>query len=333
MNFMECAADAGERARYHAPPNPWVGCVIVKNDKIVGEGFTQPPGQHHAEITALQKAGEEAKGSTVYVTLEPCAHFGRTPPCSQALIRAGVAKVCVALQDPDPKVAGKGISELRHAGIVVEVGLAAERVKKSLAPYLHHRTTGLPWCVAKAAISIDGRMTAVDGSSKWITCEHARKDVHELRAQSQAIIIGAETALKDRPQLTVRDFHAEGMRQPLRIILDSQGRVPREGPLFDPDLAETLVITGKQPLKQILSDLGRRGILQVLIEGGPKVLTSFWKENLINQLVVYMGPRLLGSSGKALFDLEIPNIELSPRLELLDSKILGSSVRTSYRQP
>ncbi|MDP1836271.1 MAG: bifunctional diaminohydroxyphosphoribosylaminopyrimidine deaminase/5-amino-6-(5-phosphoribosylamino)uracil reductase RibD [Chlamydiales bacterium] len=335
--FMQRAIELSAQARYHAPPNPWVGCVLVRDNQVVGEGFTQPPGSDHAEIQALKKAGELARGATAYVTLEPCSHFGRTPPCTHALIRAGVSKVFASIEDPDTKVKGKGLAELRCAGIDVEAGLLSDQVTKSLTPYLHHRSTGLPYCVVKAAITADGRMAAQDGSSQWITCEAARADAHRLRAQSQAIVIGSGTAIKDSPSLTVRHFDAIGIKQPLRVVLDTKSRLERKGSLFD-ETAPTWIVTQNDcggengiDLLSLLQQLGQKGVVQVLVEGGPKLLTSFWRENLINQLSLYIGPRLLGNTGKPLFDLCFPNIASAPQMRLIDTQMLGSSVRLDYQ--
>lgn len=351
---MERAIQISEHARLQAPPNPWVGCVLVRDGCIVGEGCSLPAGQNHAEIQALKQAGAAAKGATAFVTLEPCSHHGRTPPCTDALIRAGVVKVVAAIQDPDKRVSGRGLQQLQQAGIATELGLCSDVVKASLKPYLHHRMTGLPFCVAKAAISIDGRMAAQDGSSQWITEDLARLDSHKLRAQSQAILIGSGTAIHDKPKLTVRYGDLEKSRQPLRVVLDASGRIPLDSPLFDTSLAPTLVLTTEEvaherwkdhgvevavvpttplgiDLKACLKLLGGRGILQLLVEGGPTLLGSLWKEQLIDQLSLYVGPRILGECGKPLFaGLEIPNISTAPILSLIGSEQLGSCFRLDY---
>src|SRR5688572_586191 len=244
---MAQAVALGERGRLTAAPNPWVGCVVVAADgQVVGRGFHRRAGEPHAEVHALRQAGDRARGATAYVTLEPCAHQGRTPPCAPALVEAGVSRVVVAVLDPDEKVAGRGIEILRAAGIAVDIGVAAEDAARSLAPYLHHRRTGRPQCLLKTATSTDGRTAAADGTSQWITGPEARADAHRLRAESGAVVVGAGTALADRPMLTFRslDFE-EGLTppQPLRVLIDAAGRVPADGPLFDPTLAPTLVIT------------------------------------------------------------------------------------------
>ncbi|HYT38061.1 MAG TPA: bifunctional diaminohydroxyphosphoribosylaminopyrimidine deaminase/5-amino-6-(5-phosphoribosylamino)uracil reductase RibD, partial [Acidimicrobiia bacterium] len=210
---MRRALELAASVRATTSPNPWVGCVI---DPGAFEGATQPPGGPHAELVALERAGDAARGATMVVTLEPCAHHGRTPPCVDAILAAGVAKVVVGVEDPDPNVQGRGIARLRQAGVEVEVGVCADEVRAQLAPYLKHRSTGRPWVVLKLAASADGRTAAPDGSSRWITGEAARADAHRLRAESDAVIVGAGTVRADDPELTVRA--AEG-RDPLRVVL------------------------------------------------------------------------------------------------------------------
>ena len=233
------AVAQGEHGRRSASPNPWVGCVIVdEHGAIAGEGWHRSPGTPHAEANALEAAGERARNGTAYVTLEPCPHEGRTPSCADALIAAGVRRVVVSLEDPDTKVAGRGFARLRAAGLDVEVGPGATSARRSLAPYLHHRRTGRAWCLVKTAMSLDAKTAAADGSSRWITGAAARADAHCLRAESQAVVIGAGTAIADRPSLTARDVDPPVDRQPLRVLLDAaaasrpQGRssTPRSRP-------------------------------------------------------------------------------------------------------
>lgn len=338
---MQLALAEGERARLHAPPNPWVGCIIVKDGTVIGRGHTQPPGGAHAEIMALEEAGPAARGAVVYVTLEPCSHHGRTPPCVKALIAAGVSRVVVGVTDPDPNVSGKGIAALRDAGIEVieDVG------ETNLEPYLHHRRSGRPWVVGKIAGSIDGRTAAADGTSQWITCPQARRDVHRLRAQSQAVLVGSGTALADNPALTARDVPCPN--QPLRVLVDRRGRVSAEGPLFDTTLAPTLVCTGSDSRRveweeagcdvvtattwpEILDELGSRGVIQLLVEGGSTVLGSLAAEGFINELVIYLGPCLLGGEGKPLIEIPVPTLSSAPKLTLNGVERLGESIRLDY---
>ncbi|MEO6628958.1 MAG: bifunctional diaminohydroxyphosphoribosylaminopyrimidine deaminase/5-amino-6-(5-phosphoribosylamino)uracil reductase RibD, partial [Aquihabitans sp.] len=239
-------------------PNPWVGCVIEAADGRRFEGATEPPGGRHAEVVALDAAGPAAAGATAWVTLEPCAHTGRTGPCAQALIDAGIARVVVALEDPDPRVSGRGMAALRAAGVAVEVGVEADAVRAQLTPYLKHRTTGHPFVILKLAISLDGRIAAPDGTSQWITGGAARADSHQLRAESDAILVGAGTVRADDPSLTVRNVEGPN---PLRVVL---GRAPAGAKVLP-----ALEFQGE--LADLLDDLGNRGIIQVLVEGGATV--------------------------------------------------------------
>ncbi len=280
--FMAEAVAAGDTVRATTSPNPWVGCVVVPaGDAPVALGSTERPGGAHAEVNALALAGDDTAGATVYVTLEPCAHHGRTPPCTDALIAAGVARVVVALVDPDGQVAGRGIATLREAGIAVDVGVGADAAAASLAPYLTHRRTGRPWVTVKLAATLDGRTAAPDGSSRWITGPLARVDVHRLRAECDAILVGAGTVRADDPALTVRD--APG-GDPLRVVL---GRVP-EGARVHPAVA------WDGDLGELLDDLGRRGVMTLLVEGGAATAHAFHAAGLVDRWVVYVAPAMLG---------------------------------------
>jgi diaminohydroxyphosphoribosylaminopyrimidine deaminase/5-amino-6-(5-phosphoribosylamino)uracil reductase len=288
--FMAEALELARRVRASTSPNPWVGCLVVPaGDGPVAEGATQPPGGQHAEAVALELAGRHAAGATAYVTLEPCAHVGRTPPCADALIAAGVARVVVAVEDPDSAVAGRGIARLRAAGIDVDVGVRGDEARRLLAPYLKHRRTGRPWVVLKLAATLDGRTAAPDGSSRWITGALARADVHQLRAESDAVAVGAGTVRADDPSLTVRD--APG-RDPERVVL---GTVP-------PGARVMPVTEHTGELGVLLDELGGRGVLQLLVEGGSHVAHAFHGAGLVDQYVVYVAPALLGGDdGMPLF--------------------------------
>lgn len=289
VEAMDRALALAASVRASTPPNPWVGCVLETPDGRVFEGATAPPGGPHAEAAALALAGEAASGATAWVSLEPCSHHGRTPPCADALVAAGVRRVVVAVADPDAKVAGQGIDRLRAAGVEVEVGLRADEARSLLAPYFKHRTTGRPWVVLKLAASLDGRTAAPDGSSQWITGEAARADAHRLRAQSDAVIVGAGTVRVDDPGLTVR--HVEGP-DPLRVVL---GKAP-EGAKVHP----CLEMTGD--LGEVLDELGRRGVLQALVEGGATVAGEFHRAGLVDRYVLYLAPVLFGGDdGRGVF--------------------------------
>ena len=284
---MVAAIEVAWTARTRTSPNPWVGAVVVSDSgAIVGRGATEEPGGAHAEVVALRAAGDRARGATLYVTLEPCSHHGRTPPCAEAVIAAGIRRVVVGVEDPDAKVSGRGIEMLRTNGVEVTVGVCGDAVAEQLAAYLHHRRTGRPYVVAKVGMSLDGGTAAPDGSSQWITGALAREDAHRLRAESGAIVVGAGTVRADNPSLTVR--HVEG-RDPLRVVL---GRAP-EGALVHPCLEWS------GSLDQLLGELGSRGVLQVLVEGGATVLRAFRDSDLVDRYVVYVAPSIFGGSDKA----------------------------------
>ncbi len=356
--FMSEAFEEGLKGRLLSPPNPWVGCVIVKHGEIIARGHHQGLGSDHAEVMALKQAKEEIWGATAYVTLEPCPTFGHTPPCTDALIEAGIKKVVIGILDPDLNVRGKGVARLQQANVEVEVGILDEKIKSSLTSYCHHRETGMPLCILKAAISMDGKIAAKDGSSIWITGDLARKDVHLMRAQSQAILVGTTTVLEDKPKLTVRDidqdFHA-----PMRVILDAKGKIKPIGELFDTSIAPTLVATSelvdlqrkqewidhgcevvvvpltknkkRLDLAKLLKELGKRGIVQLLVEGGSKVFSSLIEEKLVDRLVLYMGSCLLGAEGVSLFSKpKLENIDDAIRMHLKDFTRFGKDVRLDY---
>jgi diaminohydroxyphosphoribosylaminopyrimidine deaminase/5-amino-6-(5-phosphoribosylamino)uracil reductase len=267
--------------RTSTSPNPWVGCVVESVDGRVFEGATSPPGGPHAEAAALAAAGDAARGATAWVTLEPCAHEGRTPPCADALVAAGVSRVVVGIEDPDAQVRGAGIARLRDAGLDVEVGTRAAEVAEQLAPYVKHRTTGRPWVVLKLAASLDGRTAAPDGSSQWITGEAARSDAHRLRAESDAVLVGAATVRIDDPSLTVR--HVDGP-DPLRVVLGTAPPGAKVHPCLE--------LGG--PLDAVLDELGGKGIVQVLVEGGASVAGDFHRAGLVDRYVLYLAPVLFG---------------------------------------
>ena len=284
--MMRLAVDTACTARLRSRPNPWVGAVVVAQNGEVFTGATLEPGNAHAEIVALNAAAHHAQDSTLFSTLEPCNHTGRTGPCTQAIIDAGVSRVVVGTLDPDSKVSGSGVQQLRDAGLTVDVGVLEQEVKQQLAAYLHHRATGRPFVVLKMASTIDGRIAAADGSSKWITGETARKRVHQLRAESDAIVVGAGTVRADDPSLTVRD--ADGP-SPRRIVLGTIDASAKVHPCTQ--------WTGTLP--DLLDTLGKEGVVQLLVEGGARVAASFHRERLINQYIMHIAPVIAGGDDAA----------------------------------
>ena len=315
--YMRRALELAERGRGLVAPNPLVGAVLVRDGEVVGEGWHEGPGTRHAEIVALEAAGS-ATGSTLYVTLEPCSHVGRTPPCAPRLIDAGVAQVVAAMRDPNPLVDGRGIRILEEGGVPVAVGLLQGEAERLNEAFVKHVRTGLPLVVLKMAASLDGRAAARDGSSHWITGPEARAEVHTMRAAADAILVGAGTALRDDPRLTVRDPSYTGPAK-LRVLVDGGGIVPETHRLFDGE-APTLVATTEAapesrrhawrdrgvevvvldegsshvPLERLLAELGKRDVQHLLVEGGPTIAWEFVHRNLLDRLVLYVAPVLVG---------------------------------------
>jgi len=283
---MRLAVSTANDARLRSRPNPWVGAVVVSPSGEVFTGSTLEPGNAHAEVIALSTAGKNSVGATLYSTLEPCSHTGRTGPCTTAIIESGISRVVVGTLDPDTKVSGSGVQQLRNAGLAVEVGVLEHEVRVQLAPYLHHRSTGRPFVVLKMASTIDGRIAAADGSSKWITGETARKRVHQLRAESDAIVVGAGTVRADNPSLTVRDVHGPS---PRRIVLGN----------IDPQANVHPCTQWTGSLPELLDTLGNEGVVQLLVEGGARVAASFHRERLINQYVMHIAPVIAGGDNAA----------------------------------
>lgn len=316
--LMSMAIDEGQRARLHAPPNPWVGALIVdERGVIVGEGHTQAPGESHAEIEALRRAGARARGATMVVTLEPCSHVGRTGPCAEAIVEAGIARVVLAMLDPDPRVAGRGIELLKASGVDVEVGVEKEAVARQLAPYLWQRVTARPYVVAKIASTLDGVVAMADGTSQWITGPDARRDAHLLRAESQAILVGAGTVRKDDPELTAR--LDDIVLEPLRVVLGAAPEGARVRPCLE--LAGDLGL--------VLDELGRHDVLQVLVEGGPTTTSAFFEAGLVNHVVWYQAAAFAGGKNTlaALRDLSTPTMDALTRGRILDVRRIGEDIR------
>jgi diaminohydroxyphosphoribosylaminopyrimidine deaminase/5-amino-6-(5-phosphoribosylamino)uracil reductase len=317
---MRRALQLAERGRGYVEPNPLVGAVVVRDGECLGEGWHERYGQAHAEVNALNAAGERARGATLYVTLEPCCHHGKTPPCTDAILRAGAARVVAAMADPFPQVSGKGAEQLRATGVEVELGLGETEARRLNAPYLHLLATGRPYVTAKWAMTLDGKIATSTGDSRWISNEHSRRRVHELRGRMDGIVVGIGTALADDPLLTARP---PGPRTPQRIILDSRGRLPvssqlartaREVPtvvvtaqgLADEATAhlrdagcEVLALPsegGRPRLDVLLAELGRRRFTNLLVEGGSEVLGNFLDAGAIQEVYVFIAPRLAGGT-------------------------------------
>ncbi|MCQ3806216.1 MAG: bifunctional diaminohydroxyphosphoribosylaminopyrimidine deaminase/5-amino-6-(5-phosphoribosylamino)uracil reductase RibD [Acidimicrobiia bacterium] len=292
---MGLAIEAARQARHRSAPNPWVGAVLVQTDGTVVSGATKPPGGAHAEVVALAEASQ-TRGATLYSTLEPCNHRGRTGPCTEALIQAGVTRVVGAIEDPDPLVAGRGFERLRAADIEVTVGVRAEEVNAQLRPYLHHRRTNRPWVVLKLAATLDGRTAAPDSTSRWITGRAARTDVHHLRAVSAAIVVGAGTVRSDDPSLRVRHWPGDDRSvdpgevvSPRRVVL---GAAPADAKVHP-------CLEWHGELDDLLVHLGDSGVVQLLVEGGPTVAHSFHSAGLVDQYVVYLAAAVMGGDDGA----------------------------------
>ncbi|MET0903868.1 MAG: bifunctional diaminohydroxyphosphoribosylaminopyrimidine deaminase/5-amino-6-(5-phosphoribosylamino)uracil reductase RibD [Acidimicrobiales bacterium] len=316
---MDRALELARDVRALTPPNPWVGCVLEAADGTVLEGATAAVGGPHAEAAAITAAaGRDLDGATAWVTLEPCSHHGRTPPCADALIDAGVSRVVVAIEDPNPVVGGQGIARLAGAGIDVEVGVRAAEAHDLLAPYLHHQRTGRPYVVLKLAASLDGRTAAPDGTSQWITGPEARADAHALRAESDGIVVGAGTVRADDPSLTVRDAPAP-RGDPDRIVL---GEAP-------PDAKVRPCLEHQGDLGDLLDQLGAKGHLQLLVEGGASVAHAFHTQGLVDRYVLYLAPALFGGEdGRGLFaGAGAPTIDDVWRGRILSVIRLGDDLR------
>jgi diaminohydroxyphosphoribosylaminopyrimidine deaminase/5-amino-6-(5-phosphoribosylamino)uracil reductase len=326
MDFMEQAISLARLAQGNVSPNPAVGAVLVKDGIVVGQGFTQPPGSSHAEIVAIEQAGENARGSTLYVTLEPCCHFGRTPPCTRAIIAAGISRVYMAMIDPNSAVAGKGRGVLEDAGLQTFVGEHEKQARELNEAYLKYITTGLPFITVKIAMSLDGKIATRSGDSKWISNAESRQFAHSLRHNSDAIMTGVNTVLADDPHLTTRSCGGRGgttTKQPLRIIVDGRGRTPQSarifhetgktilalGRLVEADEKEAFAALGAEildmpstdgiiELKSLFKILGDRQITSVLVEGGGILAGSLFDQGLVDRVYVFIAPIIIGGEAK-----------------------------------
>lgn len=343
--YMSRALQLAERGLFTTDPNPRVGCIIVNDGQIVGEGWHQRAGEGHAEVNALKKAGLKAKDADCYVTLEPCSHFGRTPPCADALVNAGVKRVFVAMMDPNPRVAGSGIAKLEAAGIDVTVGLLEQQAEKLNIGFCQRMRIGRPYVRSKMAMSVDGRTAMASGESKWITGTAARQDVQQLRARSSAMLTGIGTILADDPALTVRPegwYPQQTIRQPLRVVVDSQLRIPNDAKIFE-DKAQVLIAASninkiisqaevcylptdnnQVDLSALMIELAKREMNEVMVEAGSQLNGALLAAGLIDELVIYMAPKIMGDGANGLFHL--PNLTTMAQnidLQISDIRAVG----------
>jgi diaminohydroxyphosphoribosylaminopyrimidine deaminase/5-amino-6-(5-phosphoribosylamino)uracil reductase len=352
--FMARALRLARKGLYSTHPNPRVGCVIVRDGEIVGEGWHARAGEPHAEVHALRQAGDKARGATAYVTLEPCSHHGRTPPCADALVAAGVSRVVAAMQDPNPQVAGNGLLRLAQAGIEVASGVLESEARALNAGFIKRMEQGLPFVRVKLAMSLDGRTAMASGESQWITGPTARAEVQRLRAQASVVLSGADTVLADDARLTVRadelGLGAEmtelaQRRPPLRVLVDGRLRVPlsktffQVGPAlvatcaaasardrYQEDGHELLAVPGSNghvDLRKLLLELAGRGVNEVLVEAGPRLAGAFARAGLVDEYRIFVAPKLLGSSARPLLELPLNRMAEAPELQIVDIRAVG----------
>lgn len=356
--YMARALELARKGVYSTHPNPRVGCVIVRDGTIVGEGWHVRAGEPHAEVHALRHAGDKARGATAYVTLEPCSHHGRTPPCADALLEAGVSRVVAAMQDPNPDVGGRGLLRLMNAGVNVQSGVLQSEARAINKGFLKRMEHGLPYVRVKMAMSLDGRTAMASGESKWITGPEARSAVQRLRAQSSVVLTGADTVLSDDARLTVRPdelgLNAEltalaVTRPPLRVLIDGRLRVPLDAPFFKAGSA--LVVTcaaasareryhaeghdmlalpssgGHVDLRKLLVELAARGVNDVLVEAGPKLAGAFTRLGLVDEFQIFVAGKFMGSSARPLLDLPLAQMNEALELQIVEMRAIGNDWR------
>ncbi|MCY7262442.1 bifunctional diaminohydroxyphosphoribosylaminopyrimidine deaminase/5-amino-6-(5-phosphoribosylamino)uracil reductase RibD [Pseudomonas protegens] len=356
-HYMARALELARKGRYSTHPNPRVGCVIVRDGQVVGEGWHVRAGEPHAEVHALRAAGELARGATAYVTLEPCSHHGRTPPCADALVNAGVARVVAAMQDPNPEVAGRGLQRLAQAGIDTHSGVLEAEARAINKGFLKRMERGLPYVRVKLAMSLDGRTAMASGESQWITGPAARSAVQRLRAESSVVLTGADTVLADDARLTVRaaelgldpEQTALAMsRPPLRVLIDGRLRVPLDAPFFKagPVLVATcaaveeqyangpecLIVPGPDgqvDLHRLLLELAARGVNEVLVEAGPRLAGAFAQQGLVDEYQIFVAGKFLGSSARPLLDWPLAQMSEAPLLKIIEMRAVGDDWRVT----
>jgi diaminohydroxyphosphoribosylaminopyrimidine deaminase/5-amino-6-(5-phosphoribosylamino)uracil reductase len=351
-HYMARALQLAVRGMNTTDPNPRVGCVLVNDGQVVGEGWHVLAGEPHAEIHALAQAGAKARGATAYITLEPCSHHGRTPPCSTALIEAGVERVVAAMEDPNPQVAGKGLAALSQAGIEVNCGLLAVEAGQLNPGFVKRMRCGLPWVRCKLAMSLDGRTAMASGESRWITGAPARRDVQRLRARSSAVLTGIDTVLADDPSLNVRLETDDTVRQPVRVVLDSQLRIPADARLLGLPGSTQILTTrtdeqriaalakagvsvnvlpgkdGRLDLSAVMRHLGEQQFNEIHVEAGPTLCGSLLQAGLVDELVVYLAPHLMGDAARGLFHLPgLERMEQRVKLTIRDIRAVGEDWR------
>ena len=368
VEYMEHAIRLASKGIYTTDPNPSVGCVIVKDGEIVGEGWHQRAGEGHAEVNALKQAGDKAKDATVFVTLEPCSHTGKTPPCADALVAAGVKKVIAAMTDPNPLVSGNGLKKLSDAGIEVGSGLLEAQARALNPGFIKRMESGRPFVRVKMAMSLDGRTAMASGESKWITSEASRVDVQHLRAQSSAVLTGIGTVLADDPSMNVRltaeelGIEEQLLRQPKRIVLDSQLKMPSKAMIFsvegDSAGGECIVYTavdadintrraysvekinaqdgrldnGKLDLHQVMKDLADKQVNLVHVEAGSVLCGALLKNDLVDEIILYMAPHIMGDAAKGLFHLPgLDEMKDRVELEITDVRSIGRDIRITAK--
>ncbi len=354
--YMARALRLAERGLYSTDPNPRVGCVIVRGGRIVGEGWHRKAGESHAEVEALREAGGEARGATAYVSLEPCCHHGKTPPCTEALIQAGVVRVVAAMQDPNPRVAGAGLKRLAEAGVATDCGLLEGTAENLNLGFCRRMRTGRPLVRSKLAMSLDGRTALLSGESRWITGPDARRDAHRLRARSSAIVTGIETVLADDPELTARLTEAPGaIVQPVRVVLDSKLRLPAtarlvrnpgravalttvDGASHNPAMLEVHTLPaaadGRLDLAAVIDWLGRSEFNEVLVEAGPTLNGALLRGGWVDEWIVYLAPLVLGDKARGLFHLpELTRMADRFELALKDLRPVGKDLKLTFGKP
>lgn len=356
-HYMARALELARKGRYSTHPNPRVGCVIVRDGQVVGEGWHVRAGEPHAEVHALRAAGELARGATAYVTLEPCSHHGRTPPCADALVNAGVARVVAAMQDPNPEVAGRGLQRLAQAGIDTHGGVLEGEARAINKGFLKRMEHGLPYVRVKLAMSLDGRTAMASGESQWITGPAARSAVQRLRAESSVVLTGADTVLADDARLTVRaaelglDAEQTALamsRPPLRVLIDGRLRVPLDAPFFKAGPAlvatcaaveeqyangpECLIVPGPDgqvDLRRLLLELAARGVNDVLVEAGPRLAGAFAQQGLVDEYQIFVAGKFLGSSARPLLDWSLAQMSQAPLLKIIEMRAVGDDWRVT----